>query len=128
MGQGRILAGALRRPRPAGAGAEDPRFATNADRVRNNDALVPLLQLAELGEAGIPGEPVLSYDEALAHPQAVARGVVAAIPDPGRGEVRTLSLPLRLGGTPAALRRRAPDLDEHGAEIRAWLGEVPGPA
>ncbi len=112
--------------------AEDPRFATNADRVRNNDALVPLLQaaletrdsahwLAELGRAGIPGEPVLSYDEALSHPQAAARGVVGAIPDPERGEIRTLAPPLRLGDTPAALKRRAPDLDEHGAEIRAWL-------
>lgn len=110
----------------------DPRFASNADRVRNNDALVPLLQaafltresahwLAALGGAGIPAEPVLAYDEALAHPQAVARGVSAEIPDPERGAIRTLSSPLKLNGTPAALRVRAPDLDEHGADIRAWL-------
>jgi crotonobetainyl-CoA:carnitine CoA-transferase CaiB-like acyl-CoA transferase len=112
---------------------EDPRFATNADRVRNNDALVPLLQAAldressahwleRLGAAGIPAEPVLAYDEALAHPQAVARGVIGEIVDAGRGPIRTLASPLRLGATPAALRRRVPDLDEHGAEIRAWLG------
>ncbi len=107
--------------------------------MRNNAALVPLLQaaletrgsahwLAELGRAGIPAEPVLAYDKALSHPQAVARGVTAAIPDPERGEVRTLAPPLRLGGTPAGLRRRAPDLDEHGAEIRAWLRDAPDPA
>lgn len=112
---------------------EDPRFRTNADRVLNNDTLVPLLQaalelresehwLAALGQAGIPAEPVLAYDEALAHPQAVARGVTAEIADAGRGPIRTLASPLRLGGTPAALRRRTPDLDEHSAEIRAWLG------
>lgn len=110
----------------------DPRFATNADRVRNNEHLVPLLQevletqdtehwLTALGEAGIPAEPVLAYDEALAHPQAVARGVAAEIADATRGPIRTLASPLRLGGTPATLLRRAPDLDEHGAEIRAWL-------
>jgi crotonobetainyl-CoA:carnitine CoA-transferase CaiB-like acyl-CoA transferase len=110
----------------------DPRFATNADRVRNNDALVPILQaaleqedsahwLAELGRTGIPGEPVLSYDEALAHPQAVARGVRATIDDAQRGPIATLTPPLRLSGTPASLRRRAPDVDEHGAEIRTWL-------
>ena len=110
----------------------DPRFATNADRVKNNDALVPLLQdafmtgdsahwLAALGGAGIPAEPVLAYDEALAHPQAVARGVSAEIHDPERGVIRTLSSPLKLRGTPATLRSRTPDLDEHGAEIRAWL-------
>lgn len=113
---------------------EDPRFATNADRVRHNDALVPLLQAAleqedsahwlqRLGEAGIPTEPVLAYDEALAHPQAVARGVTAEIADAGRAPIRTLASPLRLAATPATLRRKAPDLDEHGAEIRAWLGE-----
>lgn len=113
---------------------EDPRFTTNADRVQQNDALVPLLQAAleqedsahwleRLGEAGIPAEPVLAYDEALAHPQAVARGVTAEIADPGRAPIRTLASPLRLGATPATLRRRAPDLDEHGAEIRAWLGQ-----
>jgi formyl-CoA transferase/CoA:oxalate CoA-transferase len=113
----------------------DPRFATNADRVRNNDALVPLLQdafmtadsahwLAALGGAGIPAEPVLAYDEALAHPQAVARGVTAEIQDAARGAIRTLSSPLKLKGTPATLRSRAPDLDEHGAEIRAWLAEA----
>lgn len=112
----------------------DPRFATNADRVRNNDALVPLLQdaflkresahwLGALGGAGIPAEPVLAYDEALAHPQALARGVAAEIPDAERGAMRTLSSPLKLKGTPATLRVRAPDLDEHGAEIRAWLAE-----
>jgi len=112
----------------------DPRFATNADRVAHNDVLVPILQeclarqdsahwLAAFGRAGIPAEPVLAYDEALAHPQAQARAVVAAIEDPERGTIRTLAPPVRLAGTPALVRRRAPDLDEHGAEIRAWLAE-----
>jgi crotonobetainyl-CoA:carnitine CoA-transferase CaiB-like acyl-CoA transferase len=102
----------------------EPRFANNGDRVHNNDALVPLLQaafaqresahwLAALGGAGIPAGPVLAYDEALAHPQAMARGVSAEIMDEAQGAIRT----------PATLRRRAPDLDEHGAEIRAWLAK-----
>jgi crotonobetainyl-CoA:carnitine CoA-transferase CaiB-like acyl-CoA transferase len=30
--------------------------------------------------------------------------------------------PLRLGATPAAVRRRPPRLGEHSDEIRAWLG------
>ena len=111
----------------------DVRFATNADRVRNNDALVPLLQAAlerndsahwleTLGRAGIPAEPVLAYDEALVHPQAVARGVRTEIVDSERGRIPALTSPLRLNGTPATLRRRAPDLDEHGTEIKDWIG------
>lgn len=107
--------------------ADDPRFASNADRVANTAALTPLLAerlatepsahwLAAFEAAGIPAEPVLSYDEALAHPQAVARGVVQALE--GRP---ALAPPVHLEGTPATLRRRAPLLGEHSAEIRAWL-------
>ncbi|HEY4250318.1 MAG TPA: CoA transferase [Roseomonas sp.] len=111
---------------------DDPRFRTNADRVAHNAALIPLLQdvlvrqdsahwLARFGEAGIPSEAVLSYDEALAHPQAMARGAVQGFADPSRGALPQLAPPVRLDATPATIRRRAPDLDEHGAEIRAWL-------
>ncbi len=112
--------------------AADPRFANNPDRVARNDELNAIIQerlatrpsahwLAELGAAGVPSEPVLSYDEALAHPQGRARKVVAEFTDPERGVIRTLAPPVRLSGTPAAVRRRAPDLGEHGAEIMAWL-------
>ena len=72
-------------------------------------------------QAGIPSEPVLSYDEALAHPQGQARGLVMPFEDAERGTLPHLAPPVRLEGTPATIRRRAPDLGEHDAEIRAWL-------
>ncbi|WP_149540321.1 CaiB/BaiF CoA transferase family protein [Siccirubricoccus phaeus] len=111
---------------------EDPRFTTNAQRVKHNAELIPLIQaklaeqdsahwLAQFEEAGIPSEEVLSYDEALAHPQVQARGVVVEIEDAKRGRQSALAPPVRLSDTPARIRRPAPDLDEHGAEIRAWL-------
>jgi len=104
--------------------------------VANNDTLIPILQdalaqrdsahwLAALEAAGIPAEPVLSYDEALAHPQAQARGVVTEIEDPQRGRLRALAPPVHLEGTPASIRRPAPALGEHSAEIRAWLDGKP---
>ncbi len=113
---------------------DDPRFSSNAKRVANNDVLIPIIQaellkddtavwLAAMGQHGIPSEPVLSYDEALAHPQAQARGTVVAYEDPKHGPQRALRPPVRLEGTPATVRRRAPDLGEHNAEIRAWLEE-----
>ncbi len=112
--------------------AQDPRFGSNADRVANNAALVALLQealagqdsahwLAAFSKAGIPSEAVLSYDEALAHPQAQARGAVCGFADPVRGALPHLASPVRLEGTPPRIRRRAPDLGEHDDEIRAWL-------
>jgi crotonobetainyl-CoA:carnitine CoA-transferase CaiB-like acyl-CoA transferase len=65
---------------------EDSRFATNADRVRNRDALVALLapaialrrrdeMLAALAAAGIPAGPINDVAEVLADPQVVARGM-----------------------------------------------------
>jgi crotonobetainyl-CoA:carnitine CoA-transferase CaiB-like acyl-CoA transferase len=114
--------------------AADPRFKTNADRVANNPALIEILQnilgtrpsahwLAALGKAGIPSEAVLSYDEALAHPQGQARGLAQVFEDAERGPIQHLAPPLRLEGTPARITRRAPDLGEHNAEIRAWLAQ-----
>jgi formyl-CoA transferase/CoA:oxalate CoA-transferase len=111
---------------------EDPRFATNADRVANNAALVAIIagRLAEqprdhwleaFAEAGIPAEPVLAYDEALAHPQAAAIGVLAPIPGAMEGIRATLATPFRLSATPPSVRAAAPRLDEHGAAIRATL-------
>ncbi|MBU8542260.1 MULTISPECIES: CaiB/BaiF CoA transferase family protein [Roseomonadaceae] len=110
----------------------DERFATNADRVANNEALVAILAprlrqkprdhwLAAFTAAGIPAEPVLSYDEALAHPQAAAMGVVADIPGAEAGLRATLATPFRLSDTPPDVRKAAPVLGEHGAEIRAGL-------
>jgi crotonobetainyl-CoA:carnitine CoA-transferase CaiB-like acyl-CoA transferase len=124
------LCGVISRPELAG----DPRFKTNADRVANNTALIAILEeilatrgsaewLAALGKAGIPSEPVLSYDEALAHPQGQARGLVSSFADPERGPIQHLASPLRLEATPARITRRAPDLGEHNAEIRAWLAQ-----
>ncbi len=110
----------------------DPRFATNADRVANNAALVTIIAgrmaekprdhwLTAFAEAGIPAEPVLSYDEALAHPQAEAMQVLATIPGATEGIRATLATPFSLSATPPAVRTPAPRLDEHGAAIRAAL-------
>jgi len=37
--------------------------------------------------------------------------------------VKHLAPPVRLTGMPASIRRRAPDLGEHNAEIKAWLAK-----
>jgi crotonobetainyl-CoA:carnitine CoA-transferase CaiB-like acyl-CoA transferase len=110
----------------------DPRFATVPARVANNTALIDILSekvalqtsawwLDALLKAGIPSEPVLNYDEALAHPQAQALGMVVEMPDATQGLKRNLAPAVHLSATPSAIRRPAPALDEHAAEIRAWL-------
>ncbi len=112
--------------------AQDPRFKDNAARVANRKALVAVLEevLARhgtahwvdlLNEAGVPVGPVLTYDEVFADPQAKAREMVAEIEHPVAGRMRTLGIPVKLSATPGKLRRPAPRVDEHRAEILAEL-------
>jgi crotonobetainyl-CoA:carnitine CoA-transferase CaiB-like acyl-CoA transferase len=109
--------------------ADDPRFATNAERVANNDALVDILEdrlrkkpaaywLAELERAGIPCGPVLNYDEVLTDPQILAREMVVATEHPTTGPFRTLGVPVKLSATPGAVKGPAPRLGEHEASLR----------
>jgi formyl-CoA transferase len=106
----------------------DPRFTTNADRVRNRSALVPILTslfrahprshwLTLLQSAGIPTGPVNTVDLALTGPQVEARGMVQTIDHPGIGPFRTVASPLNLESTPPTIRRHPPMLGEHTAEI-----------
>jgi crotonobetainyl-CoA:carnitine CoA-transferase CaiB-like acyl-CoA transferase len=60
-------------------------------------------------------EPVLDLDEVAAHPQVVARGLIASTPD--GVEVRP-AIPLRADWR----RRAAPSLGEHTAEVLAEVG------
>jgi crotonobetainyl-CoA:carnitine CoA-transferase CaiB-like acyl-CoA transferase len=64
-------------------------------------------------------EPVLEPAEAFAHPQA-ERAI--AEQSAGGSSFRSLACPVRLGDTPAATRRAAPRLGEHGAEVLAEAG------
>jgi len=110
----------------------DPRFLTNADRVRNGGELTAIIEerlatrsaaewLKLLAEAGIPSGPVLHWDESLAHPQALAREMVVEVAHPAVGPFRTIGIPVKLSETPGSIRRPAPLLGEHTDEILASL-------
>ncbi len=108
--------------------ADDPRFRSNADRVKNNDLIADLLQeevckrttarwMAELEAEGIPAGPVLHHDEVFADPQVLARGMVAEVDHAKAGRQKTLGVPLKLSATPGGVRRAAPTLGQHDGEI-----------
>jgi crotonobetainyl-CoA:carnitine CoA-transferase CaiB-like acyl-CoA transferase len=65
--------------------------------------------------------PVLSLDEAMSHPNTVARRMVVDVGSPLGGTERQLGLPIKIDGVPEA-PRRAPLLGEHDDEILAGLG------
>ncbi|MBS0519229.1 MAG: CoA transferase [Proteobacteria bacterium] len=109
--------------------ADDPRFKTNALRVKHNDEIVAILQaevarrstaewMTALEAAGIPAGPVLHHDEVFADPQILARGMVAEVVHSKAGRQKTLGVPLKMSANKTGIRRAAPLLGEHDAELR----------
>jgi crotonobetainyl-CoA:carnitine CoA-transferase CaiB-like acyl-CoA transferase len=114
----------------------DPRFATNAERVKRRAELRALVEavlvrepaevwIARLNAAGVPCGPVHGLADALADPQVEALGMLLDVPHPGRGVVRMTGFPLRLSATPCAVRRPAPELGEHTSEVLEEFGLSP---
>jgi formyl-CoA transferase/CoA:oxalate CoA-transferase len=112
---------------------DDPRYATNPDRVRNRDTLRPRIEAALaartsaewtelLGAAGVPAGPVATVPEALEHPQVAAREMVVELEHPVAGKLKTLGSPLKLSGNPASIRCPPPTLGQHTDEVLAELG------
>jgi crotonobetainyl-CoA:carnitine CoA-transferase CaiB-like acyl-CoA transferase len=112
---------------------DDPRYATNPDRVRHRDTLIPRISTALatrgcaewtdlLKAAGVPAGPVNTVPAALEQPQVAAREMVAEIDHPVAGKLKTLGSPLKLSAQPASIRRPPPVLGQHTDEILAEAG------
>lgn len=114
--------------------ADDPRFATNPERVRHRDMLVPQIAaliekrsksdwIATLESAGVPCGPINTLDEVFEDPQVVARGLRVDLPHPTAELVKLVGSPVRMSGTPAQAVRHPPLLGEHTESV---LREVLG--
>ncbi len=104
--------------------SEDPRFATNADRVANREALVPRLErifrtrtvadwLERLRAAEVPAAPVNNLDGAFAEPPVAEREMIVEYDHPDVGKVRLPGNPIKMSDIPATPSRPAPRLGEH---------------
>lgn len=113
--------------------ARDPRFAGNPDRVRNRDELLPLIEQALasrsadewstlLAEAKVPVAPINTVDKALAHPQVLARDMVAEVEHDSAGTIRMVGSPIKLSATPQREPTAPPQHGKDTGEILASLG------
>jgi crotonobetainyl-CoA:carnitine CoA-transferase CaiB-like acyl-CoA transferase len=111
---------------------EDPRFATNEQRMRNRTALEAEMEavlttkttdqwVEVLEAAGVPCGPVYNYAQMFADPQVRHRGLVQYASDPELGEVPHIRTPIKIGDS-VRVRTVAPKLGQHNAEIFGRLG------
>ena len=107
---------------------EDPRFSTNANRMRNLEALTaaltPLFRrrgsaewLRRLERAGVPAGPVLDVAQMHADPQASARDMIVETEHPAAGRVKAIGLPIKFSDTPGSVHRAAPVFGQHTREV-----------
>ncbi len=112
--------------------ANESRFATNPDRVKNRDALdsalAPLLRqrstaewLERFDRAGVPASAIQTAGEVLNDPQLAALGQMSKINGTG---VSSPLLPIEFSGLPAAAGA-APRLGEHTREVLLESGFSP---
>ena len=112
--------------------AADPRFASNADRMRNLTALEAELSrhleresssrwIEKLARAGVPSGPVLDVAAMHAHPQTLARDMVVETDHATLGPVATLGSPVKFASAKASIGP-APILGQHTREVLSEAG------
>lgn len=112
---------------------EDERFRTLASRMAHIDELERNIEaiVAEhdtehwvdlLDAAGVPGGPVLRYDETLSNKQVRAREMVVEMDHPKIGPMKTLGVAPKMSATPLSIRTPAPWLGQHTGEVLREAG------
>ena len=107
---------------------EDHRFKNPWDRKAREEELAGILEetfstedtedwLKLLDAAGVVAGPIYNMEQVYQDPQVLAREMLVDIEDPDLGTIRNIGIPVKLSGTPGRIRRRAPALGEHSAEI-----------
>jgi crotonobetainyl-CoA:carnitine CoA-transferase CaiB-like acyl-CoA transferase len=112
---------------------DDARFKTNGDRMKNLEALVPLIAertrtrssaewVREFEAAGVPVGPINKIGDVLGDPQVKARDMVVEVEHSRVGKTPAIGLPIKFSETPGNVRRGAPVLGEHTEQVLTALG------
>lgn len=111
---------------------DDPRFATQSLRARNQAALTAILQpifatrpaqewLAEFDAQGVPCAPINDFAAILADPHVREMGWVQPMTLPNGATADTVGFPISFTGYAFEIERRPPQLGEHNEEVfREW--------
>ncbi len=117
---------------------QDPRFASIAQRAKNQDALAAILQpvlatrtarawLDELERRGVPSGPVNTFADILGDPELAASGLVQPMSVPVAGTTSTIAYPVQLNGARVRASLPPPRLGEHGEQVFAEWADARNP-
>jgi len=119
-----------------GLDADDPRFATNPERVRHRDELIDEIEaifaaepaghwLDLLEKARVPGGKVRTIDDVYAWEQTRSQGLLLDVDHASAGRIRLPGPVLRFDDNAYAGGREVhlapPTLGQHDQSVRAWL-------
>jgi len=116
--------------------AQDRRFASNVQRVKNRQELRKLMTeylvkmpsrywIEGFNELGVPCGPVNTVDQAFADPQVQHRKMVVSLPHPDAadGQIKMVANPIKFSATPVSYRHSPPKLGQHtDSVLRSLLG------
>ncbi|MDR0634990.1 MAG: CoA transferase [Azoarcus sp.] len=115
--------------------SQDERFTKNADRVRNRETLIPILQdiliernvgdwVGPLESSGVPAGPINNIAQTFEHPQVRHRKMKIELPHPLSGAVPLVANPIRFSKTPVSYRTAPPTLGQHTREVLSTLTDI----
>ena len=107
--------------------AGDPRYADGAERLAHKAEVEALVThwthtrtkrdvMESMGGAGVPAGAVFDMKELMESPDMIARGIVATVEHPERGEVPVPAWPVKLSGSRVPVSA-APLLGQHNEQI-----------
>ncbi|MEJ8475238.1 CaiB/BaiF CoA transferase family protein [Roseibium algae] len=108
--------------------AENPKFAANADRVRNRTELVPIIRRLTIEKTastwikllqgeGVPCGPVNDLAAVFSDPHVLEREMRITMPHALSGEVDLIGSPIGMSETPVSYRRPPPMLGEDTRDV-----------
>ena len=124
--------------RAIGAGdmLEDPRYATNADRVAHREDVDAVVggfiaqrtlaeNMAFFEKEHVTAAPIYDISQIVTDPHFQERDIIVDVEDKDLGDVPMHSVVPRLSGTPGTFRNPAPAVGEHNAALLDGIGIDP---